>query len=486
VSDSPPDIDAPSLLDPQDWLAFREEAHRALDKALDFVQQRPEQAVWQQLPEHIKAVDAPLPTAAQPLAAVVDSFSERVLPYSLGNTHPRFWGWVHGSGTASALVSQMMMAALNANMGGRDHAPMYIERQLIEWMRQLFSFPTQASGLIVSGTSSATLLGLAVARHHKTGGVSREQGNEGRALVAYTSCESHVSVSKALELMGLGSGSLRSVPAGDDHAMDCLALKEMITGDLERGLVPFAVVSTVGTVNTGAIDDLPTINALCAEYALWHHVDGAFGALLALSENLKPRLQGIEQADSLAFDFHKWMHVGYSVGCLLVRNGELHRQTFSANPDYLQTEEAGIAGGAPWPTDYGVELSRGFMALAVWFQLQEMGTQKLGRAIERNCQQASWLAGQVELNPALELVTPVQLNIVCFRFIDATRDAVALDALNKRIVVELHCRGIAAPSTTVLDGLCVIRVCITNHRTRQRDLQALLVAVLDIGQQLLA
>ncbi|MEH6588622.1 MAG: pyridoxal-dependent decarboxylase [Halioglobus sp.] len=486
MSELPPDLDAPSLLDPRDWVAFREEAHKALDTALDFVQQRPEQPVWQPLPDSIKAVDAPLPAGAQPLASVVDTFSERVLPYSLGNTHPRFWGWVHGSGTPSALVSQMMMAALNANMGGRDHAPMYIERQLIQWMRELFDFPSHSSGLIVSGTSSATLLGLAVARHRKTDGRSREQGNADRALVAYTSCESHVSVSKALELMGLGSAALRSVPVGDDHAMDCLALKKMVTGDLERGLVPFAVVSTVGTVNTGAIDDLPTINTLCAEYALWHHVDGAFGALLALSENLKPRLRGIEQADSLAFDFHKWMHVGYSVGCLLVRDGDMHRQTFSAKPDYLQTEEAGIAGGAPWPTDYGVELSRGFMALAVWFQLQEMGTVKLGQAIERNCLQAAWLGAQVVLNPALELITPVQLNIVCFRYVNATLDTAAMDVLNKRIVVELHCRGIAAPSTTVLDGLSVIRVCITNHRTRQRDLQALVDAVVDIGHQLLA
>jgi aromatic-L-amino-acid decarboxylase len=486
VSESPPDIDAPSLLDPEDWQAFRVEAHRALDKALDFVQQRPEQPVWQQIPDHIKTLDTPLPVAPQPLADVVDIFSEQVLPYSLGNTHPRFWGWVHGSGTASALVSQMMMAALNANMGGRDHAPMYVERQLIEWMRQLFDFPPQSSGLIVSGTSSATLLGLAVARHQKTKGASRLQGNEELALVAYTSIESHVSVRKALELMGLGSAALRGVPVGDDHAMDCRALKDTIERDLEQGLVPFAVVSCVGTVNTGAIDDLPAINALCAEYELWHHVDGAFGALLALSETLKPRLQGIEQADSLAFDFHKWMHVGYSVGCLLVRNGDLHRQTFSTSPDYLQTEEAGIAGGAPWPTDYGIELSRGFMALAVWFQLQEMGTARLGQAIERNCQQAAWLGAQLQSNPVLELSMPVQLNIVCFRFIDAALDSAELDTLNKRIVLELHCRGIAAPSTTVVGGRSVVRVCITNHRTRQRDLQALLEAVLEIGHQLQA
>lgn len=485
--DSPSDIDAPSLLDPVDWQAFREEAHRALDTALDFVQQRPNEPVWREIPPEIKALEQALPQAGSPLTALIDELEERVLPYTLGNTHPRFWGWVNGSGTASGLVSQMMMAAINANLGGRDHAPIYMERQVIRWMHQLFGFPEEASGTMVTGTSTATLLGLSVARQRVTQGEWRKSGNGDRGLVAYTSAQSHVSVSKAIELMGLGRDALRSVPVTADFSINCESLREMIADDLQQGLEPFAIVSTVGTVNTGAIDNLAEINQLCRESGIWHHVDGAFGALAILSEQLKPKLAGISAADSIAFDFHKWMHVNYAAGCLLVRDGEMHRQTFANchTHSYLLTEKLGMAGGAPWPTDYGIDLSRGFAALGVWFQMKEMGVAKLGRAISRNCQQAQWLGQAVEHAPSLQLLAPVKLNIVCFRYCGPGLAEAALNDLNRRIVVELQCRGIAAPSATELLGQNVIRVCITNHRTRKADLRALLLAIGEIASELL-
>lgn len=481
-------INSPSLLDPADWQAFRDQAHAALDTALDFVEQRPEQPVWQEMPPELKVLDQALPLEGEPLAKVLSEFESRVLPYTLGNNHPRFWGWVHGAGTANALISQMMIAALNANMGGRDHAPMYIERQLIRWMHELFEYPAdEASGTLVTGTSSATLLGLSVARHRVSDGASRSLGNSDLGLVAYTSSESHVSVSKAMELLGLGSNALRSVPVLDDFSMDVPALGAMVEEDLAQGLTPFAVVSTVGTVNSGAIDDLQAINRLCAGRNIWHHVDGAFGALIMLSEQRKEKLKGISAADSIAFDFHKWMHVSYAAGCLLVRDGERHRQTFANSHahSYLLSEKLGIAGGAPWPANYTIDLSRGFAALAVWFQLKEFGTQRLGLAIDRNCEQANWLSQAVDEDPALELMAPVSLNIVCYRYRLEGLDIAALNDLNRRIVVELQCRGLAAPSATEIAGNNVIRVCITNHRTRQDDLQALLLATRDIAGELL-
>ncbi|MFT7265800.1 MAG: aromatic-L-amino-acid decarboxylase [Halioglobus sp.] len=486
MTDSPPDINAPSLLDPTDWAAYRQEAHRALDLALDHVQNRPQQPVWQEIPNKIKVLNDPLPVAGSPMDALLGQLQENVLPYTLGNVHPRFWGWVHGSGTPSAVVSQMMMAAINANMGGRDHAPMYLEKQVIQWMLNLFGFPGNASGIMCTGTSTATLLGLSVARQRAAGVNFRAAGNGSLDLVAYTSSQSHVSVSKAMQLMGLGSNALRSVPVREDYTMDCMSLAEIMASDLANGLTPFAVVSVIGAVNTGAIDDLVTINRLCRDAGIWHHVDGAFGALAIMSDSLKPLLAGISDADSIAFDFHKWMHVGYAAGCLLVRDEAVHRETFEAFPAYLQSEARGLAAGAPWPSAYGIELSRGFSALSVWFTLKEQGVKKLGLAIQRNCLQAQWLGQKVVGDRSLELLAPVALNIVCFRRTANGLSLEQLNELNRGIVVELHCRSLAVPSLTTLNGVNAIRVCICNHRTRRDDLQALLDAVLQIADELLS
>jgi aromatic-L-amino-acid decarboxylase len=486
MTDEAPDINAPSLLDPADWEAFREDAHRALDVALEFVRQRPLEPVWRELPEQIKALDQALPVNGSPLSELIEELEEQVLPYTLGNTHPRFWGWVHGSGTASGIVSQIMIGAINANMAGRDHAPIYVEAQVVRWMSQIFGFPEASSGIVCTGTSTATLLGLAAARRRVAGSAVRSRGNGDLRLVAYTSAQCHVSICKAVELMGLGADSLRSVPVLDDFSMDCAELEQMITADLALGFTPFAVVSVVGTVNTGAIDDLAQITRLCRAKGIWHHVDGAFGALGVLSEALKSRFVDISEADSLAFDFHKWMHVGYAAGCLLVRDGKLLRETFDSSPAYLQPETRGLAAGAPWPSDHGIELSRGFAALGVWFQLKEMGVARLGQAIHRNCLQAQWLGEAVRADVSLELMAPVTLNIVCFRRMAANYSPAQLDQLNRQIVIELQCRGIAAPSATELRGAAVIRVCITNHRTRQSDLEALLIGVAEISAQLCA
>jgi len=480
------DIDGVSPLEPSDWQALRDEAHRALDIALDHIRQRPEMPVWTELPDEARALDDPLPLRGTDIGPLVDEIRRKVLPFTLGNTHPRFWGWVNGSGTPSAVIPQLLIAAINANMGGREHAPMYLERQVIAWMKQLLGFPRSASGLLVTGTSAATLLALAVARQSALGAQVRRKGNRGEdGLVAYCSEQAHISVMKALEVLGLGSESLQILPVKEDFSMDCGALAERIERDAADGRRPFAVISAVGSVNTGAIDDLPAINALCAQWGLWHHVDGAFGVMAMLSSELAPALAGIECADSIAFDFHKWMHVTYAAGCLLVRDGELHRQAFETDHAYLKGETKGIAAGAPWPTDFGVDLSRGFSALGVWFQLKEKGLKRLGDAIQRNCQQARWLGAEVERSDLLELLAPVTLNIVCFRYRRRGLDEEALDRLNRRIVVELQCRGIAAPSFTRLHGVTAIRVCITNHRTRRRDLQALLDATVAVAGELL-
>jgi aromatic-L-amino-acid decarboxylase len=239
---------------------------------------------------------------------------------------------------------------------------------------------------------------------------------------------------------------------------------------------PFLVVGSAGTVDIGAIDDLVSLSALCREEKLWFHVDGAYGALGVLSPALAPRLAGLESADSIALDFHKWGQVPYDAGFLLVRDQQRHLDAFAAPAVYLRRETRGLAAGSPWPCDLGPDLSRGFRALKTWFTLKAFGTEKLGAMIERTCRLARYLEMKVSAEQQLELIAPAQLNIVCFRY--RADDA---DRVNSEIVADIQESGIAAPSTTTLDGKLAIRAAIVNHRTDTRDLDALLAAVLEFG-----
>jgi glutamate/tyrosine decarboxylase-like PLP-dependent enzyme len=253
-------------------------------------------------------------------------------------------------------------------------------------------------------------------------------------------------------------------------------LRAAIARDRDAGLAPFLVVASAGTVDIGAIDDLAAVASLCREEGLWFHVDGAYGALAILSPELAPRLTGIEQADSIALDFHKWGQVPYDAGFLLVRDGERHRDAFAAPAAYLRRETRGLAAGTEWPCDLGPDLSRGFRALKTWFTLKTFGTDKLGAVVARTCRLAKRLEARILAEPRLELLAPVNLNIVCFRY--RADDA---DLVNGEIVADIQESGIAAPSTTVLDGRLAIRAAIVNHRTEERDIDALIAAVLRFG-----
>lgn len=465
-----------ATLDPEDWDAFRIEAHKMLDAALNRLEGAGEGRVWTPLPEPLKAdLKAPLPTSGQGIEAV-RKMATGLLPYGVGNTHPRFFGWVHGAGSAGGLVADIAASAMNANLGGRDHGAMYVEKQVVDWVRQIFDFPAEASGLVVSGTSMATIIALKTARDLALDFNSRKAGVDGHKLVGYTSTQAHGCVARAFDMLGLGANALRLVPVNDAYEMDTQALSQMIAKDKAAGLQPFCVVGTAGSVNVGSIDDLATIADIAQAQGLWFHIDGAFGATAILSPEVAPRLSAIHRADSLAFDFHKWLHVNYDAGFVMLRSESHHRRAFSARPEYLAPSARGLAAGNPWPTEYGPELSRGFRALKIWAQLVEHGTDKLGEMITKNCAQARHLEALVKAHPAFELMAPVALNICCFRYI--TEDA----TLNEHLVTELQLSGIAAPSTTILNGQTVIRVNITNHRTRFSDLDLLLDAAVDIAK----
>jgi glutamate/tyrosine decarboxylase-like PLP-dependent enzyme/glutathione synthase/RimK-type ligase-like ATP-grasp enzyme len=471
--------DGPTL-DPADWPAFRTQAHRMLDDIVDYVETIRQRPVWQPISDEVRSrFRGDLPEAPSDLAAVHAEFMRDILPFTTGNVHPGFMGWVHGGGTPVGMLAEMLAAGLNANLGGRDHVPIEVERQIVRWMRLIFGFPEGSSGLFVTGTSVANLIGVLIARDAELGFEVRSAGVAGspKRLAAYTSAAAHSCIAKAMDIAGIGSDALRLIPVDGRYRMNPSALEQAIDADRRTGLTPFLVVGTAGTVDTGAIDDLGALAAICHRQRLWFHVDGAFGALAILAPDLAPRLKGIECADSLAFDFHKWGQVPYDAGFILVRDGELHRKAFAVSPAYLRKESRGLAAGSPWPCEYGPDLSRGFRALKTWFTLKVHGTQALGAVISRTCALARYLESRIAETPQLELLAPVELNVVCFRY-----RAEDVEGINARIVVELQESGVVAPSTTTLDGRLAIRAAIVNHRTGTREIDLLVEKTVALGR----
>jgi glutamate/tyrosine decarboxylase-like PLP-dependent enzyme len=270
-----------------------------------------------------------------------------------------------------------------------------------------------------------------------------------------------------MEMAGLGRDALRMIPSDADGRMRLDLLARHLEADRSAGAQPFLLIGTAGTVDIGAIDDLAAIADIAAREGLWFHVDGAFGAVAALSPKLRPKLAGIELADSVAFDFHKWAQVPYDAGCIVVRDPARQLETFGAEAAYLKRESRGLAAGGVWPCDLGPDLSRGFRALKVWMTLSVYGSDRIGAIAEQTCTLAAMLAAKVDREPALQRLAPVALNIVCFRYTAAAGD---LDRLNADIVADLHESGIAAPSTTMVGGVLAIRAAIVNHRTNETDI----------------
>jgi len=460
-------------LEPSDWSAFRKQAHAVLDATLTHLEEAREGRVWTPVPDDLaETLKAPLPSDGIGTEAVSTALTD-LLPYGVGNTHPRFFGWVHGSGTPSNMLAEMVAAAMNANCGGRNHIGLKVEAQVIDWCKSAFAFPETASGLVVSGTSMATIIALKVARDQALEN-AREQGVGGEKLVAYVSSEGHSCLARALDILGLGMNALRRIPVTDAFEIDAASLEQAIQKDRADGFIPFALIGTAGTVNTGAIDPLNTLASIAERESLWFHIDGAFGACIAFSDRLKPQLSGLEHADSLAFDFHKWLHVNYDAGCVLIRDGAAHRTAFSMRPDYLAASAQGLAAGDIWPTDLGPELSRSFRALKVWAQLLEFGPDRLGKQIEQNVEQAAYLASLIDAHPRLERLAPVPLQITYLRPVWPNMTETERDQRVSKLVEDLQISGVAAPSTTRIQGKTAIRINITNHRTRRTDLDILI------------
>ncbi|MCE7735203.1 MAG: amino acid decarboxylase [Candidatus Heimdallarchaeota archaeon] len=473
-------------LDPVDWEKFEALGHKMITDMTHYLKNIKEQKIWQPIPDEMKdEFKQILPKYGTDLEKVYEEFNRIIKPYNMGNVHPRFWAWVNGTGTPGGVLAEMLTAMLNPNSLGGNHAANYIEDQVVQWAIDFMGYDRQASGLMVSGGSMGNFIGLTVARNVKAGYDIITQGvaTSEKEMIFYGSNEMHSSLDKSMQLLGLGYNSLRKISVNEKYEIDTQELKKSIEKDIEDGKKPICIIANVGTVNTGAVDDLIELSRIAKKYDLWLHADGAFGAMCKLSEKSKHLVEGIELADSLTFDFHKWMYVQYEASMILVKNKNYHYKSFSITPDYLVHQVRGLSAGSHWHSDYGLQLSRGFKALKIWMTIKEHGITKFGEMVEQNIQQAKYLTRLIEENENFELLSDGYMNIVNFRYVDA--DIENLDKFNAELIFELHERGIAIPSNTMLKGKFSIRIAISNQRSRREDFDILITSIEKIARELL-
>lgn len=460
--------------------------HRMLDDVFSYLETIGERPVWQKpTAAALEAYREGLPTGATSAERVYEEYLSHIQPHVIGNGHPRFWGWVTGTGTPLGMLADMLASGVNMHAAFGDQSATHVERQVIRWFTDAFGFPEAAGGLLVSSGSTANLTGLIAARDAMAPELLMDGGSAmtDSPCVVYASAEVHNSVDKAVGIIGLGRRNLRRIEVDSEYRIVPAALARAIAEDRAAGKRPICIVANAATVNTGAIDDLEALADIAQREQLWLHVDGAFGASLIVSRKLRHLLRGIARADSIAFDFHKWFYVPYDVGCLVVRDQERLRASFSPPASYLASLDRGIVGGGVSYGGLGADLSRRFRALKVWMSFKEHGADKYGELIEQNVDQARYLANLVEKMPELELVAPVPLNVVCLRYAPAGSSEADRNAWNREILMRIQERGIAAPSSTVLGGKFAIRAAIVNHRSTRQDFDALVAAVAEIGAE---
>ena len=478
--------DGQETLDPAEWEPLRDLARRMVDDAVDYTRDVRKRPVWQDMPPEVRArFQGPAPKQGQPLEEVYDELVSNMLPYPMGNIHPRFWMWYMGASNFTGALGDFLAAILGSNLGGGDHAAAEIDKQVVNWLKEMMGYPREASGTLVSGGSMANLIGLTVARNRMCGIDLRELGVGAlkASLRFYGSDQIHSCHQIAMEAMGLGNQALRRVPSDTACRMDIAALRAAIAEDRAAGRQPACVIATAGTVNTGALDDLEGIAGVCAEEKLWLHVDGCIGALLAIAPRGKELVRGIARADSIALDPHKWLHAPFEAGCVLVRDAEAHFRSFTLTPEYLENAPRGIASGA-WLHDFGLQTSRGFRALKIWMALKQHGVSKFGRLIEQDLAHARYLTERVTARPELTLCFPTSINIVCFRYDPGGLTEAALKSLNTEIMVRMQETGVAAVSDTTVQGRHCLRAAIVNHRTTRADLDILVDEVVRQGSSL--
>lgn len=473
--------------DPWAWSSdeIKRVGYRVIDLIAEHLSSVPSRSVFTPVPPELASafLQERAPQEGRDPEAILDLFRAAVEPYPFGNGHPRFFGWVNSPPTMMGIFADALAAAMNPSCAGGNHAAVYVERQVVNWFKEILGYPADAFGLLVSGGSMAALTALTVARHAKCGFDVRAKGlrEMPSQLVFYRTSEGHGCHQKAIELLGIGSDNVRAIEHDDRWRMRPSALAARIKRDRREGLTPVAVIASAGTVNTGAIDPLQEIAEVCREHDVWLHVDGAYGAPAILSEQYERDLVGIALADSVALDPHKWLCVPVEAGLVLIRHADAQRAAFSLVPPYLRTDGSltGV-GGPPWFSEYGFQQTRGFRALKVWMSLLHHGLAGYREAITRTLSLATSLTEMLRSSRDFEVCEPQSLGIVCFRFRPySVRDDgdPELNSINQAVLERLQLGGEAFLSSTSLNGVFWLRACVLNPRTTTEDLRALLDAL---------
>jgi aromatic-L-amino-acid decarboxylase len=432
-------------------------------------------------------IDEPLPQTGAEFDVLLDTVREVVCRFNRHSAHPRMFGYVASPGTAVTAVGTMLAAALNINVTAWRSAPSGtdLERLTIDWLKQMFGLPAQAGGLLVSGGSMANFAALGAARSARAGAdvVRDGMAAAGRRMCLYVSEEGHYSMAKAAGMLGLGEANVRPVKTGDRLRMDLADLERLVAADRAAGHLPFCVVANAGTTATGAFDPLADLAALAHRHDLWLHVDAAYGGFAALAPSVRPLFAGIELADSITLDPHKWLYLPVGCGCVLYKDPAAARAAFAHGADYTRT--IGLENDeafAFW--DYGPELTRPFRALDLWMQIKFVGAERLGQAIEENIACAKYIEELAKASGDFEMLAPVELSIFCFRHVPKgfTGD---LDAFNERLLVKLQRAGSTYLSNARVRGRFALRGCVLNYRTTRADMERVLEDVRAAGEELL-
>ena len=469
--------------------AFRRAAHALVDGVADHLAALPSRPVWQPLHDALREqlLDLPLPERAATLDDLVATALSDVLPHAMGNGHPAFFGWVNPPPSPAGLVASLAAAAMNPSVVSGDHADIHLERAVVRWLAELVRYPhTPGAGLLTSGASAATIVCLAGARGHALANAGHDVRRDGLAdapqLISYVPAEAHSCIPRALALLGLGSEAIREVPL-ENGWLDVAALRAAIADDRAGGAVPALLVGSAGTVNTGAIDPLDTFADVAADEGLWFHVDGAYGAFGVLDPAIADRYRGMERADSLTLDPHKWLGVPVDAGCALVQRPDDLRDAFSLIPPYLR-QGAGAEVGTF--AEYGLEQTRPFRALKTWATIAARGRAGIVAQVARANELARELASLVESEAELELAALPETSIVAFRTRPDGCPPESLDAVNHALPQAVQARGRAFVTGTIFEGRETLRACILHPETRSEHLAILVDEVLQAARTLAA
>lgn len=433
-----------------------------------------------------------LPQEASDPLALLDVVKEKVLDTATGNLGPNMYAYVMAGGNQISTIADFLTSTINQNATKwhLGHAMTEIEKRVVAWTSEMIGFTPEAGGVMVSGGSAATLTGLTVARNvffreHKL----NQAGLFGmKPFTVYCSSETHNSTDKSVALLGIGTDQLRRIPADADFKMDLHALEEQIKKDITAGYTPFCIVGNAGTVNTGAIDDLRGVAKIAQHYKMWFHVDGAYGGLIASLDEMKHLYEGIEQADSVALDFHKWLYQPFEIGCTLVRNWGLLRESYFKQADYLDTSLEASNQRLEFNEHY-FQLSRNAKAFKVWMSLKAYGFKQIQAMMRKDLDLTRYLEKQIQASADFELLTQSDLAIACFRYLgpDPSRalDESAIAELNQALIPALEADGRVFITGTRLKGKFVIRACIINHRKSEASIDYLLDVIRDVGSKLI-